>query len=676
MARASPLQAAFDLGEISPFVYGRIDNENYRRALARCENFVPMVQGPVTRRPGTKFVVEVKDSDSFTLLQRFEFSTTQAYVLEFGDLYVRFCTDHGQVVSGPPVEVVTPYTEAQLPNLRFVQSGDVLYIVHPSHAPRKLIRNSATSWTLTTITFMDGPYLPTNTSAVTLTPSATTGAITITASSATFLSTDVGRVVRILHGSTWGWARITAFTSTTQVSAAVGGTFGATTAQTGWRLGLWSATTGYPSAATFIEDRLAFSGSTIAPNRVDASKTGDYENFAPTSAAGAVASDNALSYTLLARSVNNVHWMTDNDKGIVMGTAGSEWILRPSTSLEALSPTNVSAKRATKNGCAAVAHVDMDRSIIYVQRGGRQIREFIYDFNVEGFRSPDVSIGGEHMTQTGIRQLAGAQIPQPTVWMVRNDGQLIGMTYDRDNDVTGWHRHILGGYSNEEQTEAAVVESVAVIPEPGGVYDEVWLVVRRLIGGVTKRYIEYFTKRWEDGDALEDSFYVDCGLTYDGAPATVITGLDHLEGQTVSILADGAVHIPLVVNAGSVTLRQESSVVHVGLPMASRLKTLPWEAGSADGTALGKTKRISRVSFWFMDTVGGRYGARLDRMNTIFARSDQDNMDAPPPLFSGQIGVSWDGGYDYEAPIWVEQTLPLPMTLIGIAPQLMTQDRA
>lgn len=675
MARAAPLQAAFDLGEISPFVYGRIDNESYRRALAYCQNFIPMVQGPVARRPGTKFVAEVKDSTRFTLLQRFEFSTTQAYVLEFGHLYVRFYTDHGQVVSGTPVEVVTPYTEAQLPSLRFVQSGDVLYIVHPSHAPRKLIRVSPTSWTLTAISFRDGPYLPLNATTTTITPSATTGTVTLTASAAIFAATDVGRVVRLSHTS-WGWARITGFTSATVVTALVGSPFAAATATTGWHLGAWSDTTGWPAAVTFFEDRLAFGGAPFNPQRIDASRTGDYENFAPTNMDRSVAADHALSYTLLARDVNSVRWMTDNDKGVVLGTVGAEWILRPSTSLEALSPTNVSAKRATNNGSANVAAVDMDRSIVYVQRGGRQVREFIYDFNVEGFRSPDVSVGGEHMTQTGIRQLAGAKTPQPTVWMVRNDGQLIGMTYDRDNNVVGWHRHVLGGYSNAARTAAAVVESVAVIPEPGGVYDEVWVVVRRNIGGNTKRYVEYFTKRWESGDTLKDSFFVDCGLTYDGTPALTITGLAHLNGQRVDILADGAVHPSLVVDAGEVTLRYEASKVHVGLPMTSILRTLPIEAGAADGTALGKTKRINRVTFWFMDTVGGKYGKDLEHLNVLFARADQDSMDAPPPLFSGQRGVSWDGGYDFEAPICLVQDQPLPMTLLAYSPMVVTQDRA
>ena len=672
MARAAPLQAAFDLGEISPLVWGRIDNDNYKRALALCYNFRPLVQGSLTRRGGTKFVVEVKNSNKFTLAQRFEFNTTQAYVLEFGDLYIRFCTDHGQVESaGTPVEVTTPYTEAQLPALRFVQSGDILYIAHPAHAPRKLVRNSATSWSLNTISFLDGPYLPTNVTSTTITPSSTTGSITLTASAALFAATDVGRVIRIKH-TNWAWFRVTAFTDSTHVTATAMTTTVASSSAT-WRLGLWSGTTGYPAACTFFEDRLAWSGSPLAPNRMDASKSGDYENMAPSDAAGTVAADSALSYTYLARTVNTVRWMIDNDKGVVIGTAGAEWMMRPSTSLEAMSPTNISAKRATKSGCADVAPVEMDRSIVYVQRGGRQIREFIYDYNVEGFRSPDVSLSGEHMTQSKIRQMAGAQTPQPTVWMVRYDGQLIGMTYDRDNDVTGWHRHVLGGAADGGN---AAVESVAVIPEPGGEYDEVWMIVRRTIGGVTKRYVEYMTKNWEYGDQLKDAFYVDCGLSYEGTPATIISGLDHLEGEMVSILADGAVHPSLQVDGGSVTLHDASSKVHVGFPMTSKMQTLPLEAGAADGTALAKTKRVNKVGVWFLDTVGGKYGQTESDLNLFLSRSDQDFMDAPPPMFTGQLSVLWDGDYDKEARMLIVQDQPFPMTVLAIAPQLVTQDGA
>jgi hypothetical protein len=276
MPKVSPIQNNFNGGELSPLLAGRVDFDQYRTSLKTCENFIPLVQGGLTRRPGTYFAAAVKTSTLKTRLVPFEFSTTQAYILEFGDQYIRFYMNNGRIeVAGVPVEVVTPYVEADLFQLRFTQSADVLYIVHPSYKPRTLTRTSHTSWTLANFAALDGPYLPTNILATTLTPSATTGTITITASVSVFSPTDVGRFVRIKHGTTWGYATITVYTDTQTVTAECATAFGATTASAFWRLGLWSDTTGYPAAVTFFEDRLWFGGAPRAPQRIDGSRTGN-----------------------------------------------------------------------------------------------------------------------------------------------------------------------------------------------------------------------------------------------------------------------------------------------------------------------------------------------------------------------------------------------------------------
>lgn len=760
MPKVSPIQSSFNAGELSPLLYGRVDFDLYKNALARCLNSMPYVQGGVARRPGTYFCDEVKDSSKATRVVSFKFSTTQAYIIEFGDQYIRFKRDNAPVLltgqditditqanpavvtysgadtyangdhvdisgvvgmtqvngrrftvanvnagantfelsgvdstgytayssGGTVAEVYTissPYLEADLFQLKFTQSADVLYITHPSYAPRKLTRTAHTSWTLSTITFIDGPYLPAHSGAVTMTPSGTTGAITITASSATFTAvTDVGRLIRIKHSSTWGYATITNVTSTTVVDATVVDAFGATTASTNWRLGLYSATTGYPACSTFYEDRLFFGGNTSNPQRIDGSKTGDYENFEPTAADGTVASDNAVSATLNSDDVQVIRWMKGEEKGLLIGTVEGEWIVRPSAQNEALSPTNIKAVQATAHGSANVQPVRAGKALLFLQKAGRKVREMAYVYEVDGFRSPDMTVLSEHITKGGVKELTFQQEPQSIVWAARNDGVLLGFTYERDQKVLGWHRHELGGYSNAGHTAAPVVESVAAIPSADGTRDEVWMVVKRYINGGTKRYIEYMEKMWEhDVDAQEDAFFVDCGLTYDGSPATSITGLYHLAGETVQVLADGATHPDVTVSStGVITLTRSASVVQVGYSYNSDGQLLRLDAGAADGTAQGKTQRSHRVVFRVLDALGLKVGANFNatgegKLTRITMRKSSDNAGEAVPLFTGDVETTWEGDYTTENYVCWRFDQPLPGTILAVMPQLHTQDR-
>lgn len=686
--KASPIQSSFNAGEFSPLVSAQVRFEKYKNAVALSENMIPIVQGGMTRRTGTMFVYEEEDSlyvvDGYVVdgyvessgksrLVPFEYSTTQAYVLEFGEATIRFYKDRGIIVSGvSPYSIASPYSFGDLFDLKFTQSADVLYITHPDYAPRKLTRTSHTSWTLSTISFTDGPYLPTNSSTTTITLGATSGSVSVTASSGIFASTDVGRHIRFKStGSTWGWLIITAYTSTTLVTATVQRSPAAATASADWRLGLWSETTGYPACVTFFEDRLFFAGNAYRPQRIDGSVVGDYENFAPTASDGVVADDNALAASLNANDVNVIRWMIDDEKGLLVGTVSGEWMVRPSSLSEAMTPTNIAAKRSTAFGSANLQAVRTGKASIYVQRAGRKARELAYVYEVDGFRSPDMTVLAEHVMEGGVTQFDYQQEPFSIVWFVRTDGQLIGLTYERDQDVLGWHRHIIGGSFG---TGDAVVESLAIIPTPDGSSDELWLIVKRDINGMTKRYVEYVTPRFDDDDTTAAHF-VDCGLEYDGAAVTMITGMDHLEGETLSVLADGASHPDVVVSGGSVTLARSASRVHLGLPYESNIETLRIEAGAADGTAQGKTKRIHRVNVRLYKTLGLQFGPDASTLDTLPFRTSADAMGNPPALFTGDKTVNWNSGYETEGQMYFRQDQPLPFTLLGLMPQLVTQDR-
>jgi hypothetical protein len=269
----------------------------------------------------------------------------------------------------------------------------------------------------------------------------------------------------------------------------------------------------------------------------------------------------------------------------------------------------------------------------------------------------------------GIKEMAYTQQPYPIVWSVRGDGVLLGMSYARDSDVIGWHQHVLGGTDAE-------VESICAVPSADQTADTLWLSVKRTIDGVTARHVEYMTPFWEEGDALADSFFVDAGLqTTFGSPVTSVSGLFHLEGETVAILADGATHPDKVVSNGAITLDREATTVTVGLSYAADGRTLRAEAGAADGTAQGKTKRLHRTTFRFWDTLGWKYGRDFDDLFDDFFRSGGDPMDSPPPIFTGDKSVNWPGGYDREGYVVFRHDQPLPATLVAIMPQLITQDR-
>lgn len=849
MPKVSPIVTNFSGGEFGPLVYGRVDSDRYRTGLAVVKNYVPTLQGPLDRRPGTSFVARSRSEIRKPRLIPFEFSTTQAYIIEMGPSYFRFYKDNGLItlsalnISGATnagtititcsghgysngdrvifsgvlgmtqlnnrefvitnsipasntfqlldIDGTTPidssgwyaytsggsvakiyeishsYAFSEFFEVKITQSADVLYLTHQSHPPRKLTRTGHTAWTLTDIDFLDGPYLASNTTSTTLTPSAFapgTG-VTLTASATTginggagFQTTDVGRLIRIKEGSTWGYVKITGRTSTTVVTVTVVNTLTNTSAKSTWRLGVWSATSGYPTCVVFFEDRLFLAGATDYSQRLDGSRSGDYENFAPSDTDGTITASHAVGYTLNANDVNSIRWMTSDEKGLLVGTVGGEWTVKPSTQNEALSPTNISAKKATSYGSANIQPVQSGKSTIFVQRSGKKVRDMSYFYDVDGFRASDLNVLSHHITGEGITQLGFMKEPQTIVWAVREDGVLLSMTYERDIESfkVGWSRHILGGTS-DAQGNFAEVDSVAVIPSADGLRDEVWVVVKRYIDGVARWHIEYITKFFEETDDQNDAYFVDGGATYDdpklcllfsidgsdritvttsgshgysngdsirlsgitggtgwvdnveGVTFTIenvtattfrlasffasgfssspegtvyvrklvstVQSINFLEGETVSVIADGAAVEDVEVYLGNITLPYPAATVHIGYPYNSDGKLLRLDAGAADGTAIGKTRRMHRVGMMLHRTMGLKVGRDFDSLDEIVFRDSSDIVSQATPLFSGIKTFEHDADYDLENQFCWRQSEPFPGKILAIMPQMVTQDR-
>ncbi len=742
----NPIQTNFTAGEVSQRMKGRVDIARYANGLQDSKNFLGLGQGPLTRRPGTRFVCPVKTESARGRLTEFEFSSVQAYVIELGNLYARFYKNHGQILNtGQPVtgatnaspivltvnahgysngqevvvkdvlgntnangrwivanqtvntfellnslgngayagggevasvvEIAMPYATADLPLLFFTQSADTLYICHRLYPPRKLTRASHTSWSTTEIAFQDGPYLSENTTGTTFTAGAATGNTTLTASATTgvnggdgFKTTDVGRLVRIRNGTSVGWAEITSWTSTTVVNIAIQSTV-STAALATWRLGAWSDTTGYPSCAVFHEQRLTFANSTAQPQTVWMSVSGEYENFAPSDTSAVVGDDNAVTYTIVSNRVNPIFWL-ESGPVLLIGSSGQEWQVKAGSINEPISPTNIQVTPQTSYGSRQIRSRRIGNATLFIQRSGRKVREMRYDFQIDGFTAKDLTLLSEHIIREGdyAVDVAYQQEPNSLYWTLRNDGKLAAMVYLPEQEIIGWYD---GQIAGSFQGGNAVVESIAAIPVPDATADEIWMTVKRTVNGVTRRYVEYMEAEFSptsptDKDSM---WFIDSGLSYDGGAATVFSGLDHLEGETVSIVADGSVRPAQVVVNGAITLATAANKVRAGLGYRSWLKTLAAEGGSAFGTAQGKIKRTGKVTVRLLDTLGLKYGVDLDSLHDLPFRKTGDPMDVSPPLFSGDKTFTLDGSYTTEGTYVIVQDDPLPMTILSLMPE-------
>lgn len=677
--RNNPIQTNFTSGELSPRLKGRVDVNRYNNGVAKLKNFVVFPQGGAARRTGTKFIREVKDSTKVTRLIPFEFSTIQAYILEFGHNYIRIFKDEGILTSGgSPVEVVTTYTEAQLFDIGFTQSADILYLVHPNHPPRKLSRTGPTTWTLTDITFLDGPYLSVNKTATTVTPSASSGTITLTASAALFASTDVGRFMRFEFSSKNGYVKITAFTSATVVTATVVGTLHTVSATKNWRFGAYCTSTGWPACVTFFQERLVFANTSNQPQTLWMSCSGDYENFMPSGVPGSdypttdstVNDDNAITYTIASNKVNAIRWL-DATSNLVIGTAGAEWIAKQASTADPLSPTNIQVLQQTTYGSDSVPVRRVGTSALFVQRSGRKIRELQYNFDVDAYIAKDVSILSEHLFTENNYTVDNTfqSEPDSIYWIAMQSGRLLGMTYLKEQEVIGFHQHEFGGAFNGG---LAVCESVACIPNVGATSDSLYVIIKRTINGSTKRYIEVVTDAFAPVNSLDKNnmWFVDSGLKYSGASTTTITGLTHLIGQTVAVVANGANRSTAVVNgSGQITLSRAATNVIVGLPYTSTIQTLPLEGGGQAGTAQGKQSRISSVTLRLLNSLGFQAGESETNLDRKEFRQAGDPMDSSPPLYTGDKSISLNQSYTTDRSFWIVQDLPYPLTVLSIMPE-------
>jgi len=853
MANVRSHKVSFGGGEISPEMFGRLDDAKYASGLATCRNFIIKPTGPAQNRAGFAFVREVKDSTKKVRLIPFTFNTDQTMIIEMGAGYFRFhtlgatLTDAGGFL---PYEISNPYAEADLFDIHYVQSADVLTLVHPSYEPRELRRLGPIDWTLEAINMT--PYLAAP-AGVTATAAGHTedkytydyvvtsvSADGITESVASAEASDAGNLFETGATVTIAWSAVTGASrynvykkqggvygyigSTTGLSiiddniapdlsltppiwdnvfsmageiqsvevtnggALYGSTCGAITTVTVhdslyytaipdsvtmsdptgagcvltpnwaeeypgaeiWHLGsvvvtaggsgytnptvsinggtqhpdwLWqqghsnsftvaknpnqvtlkvtdagggsgallqavvteeaisgvnvlnpgsgyvdpvvtvdyagggagallddpvlTSTGDYPGAVSYYEQRRVFGGSRACPQNIWMTRSGTETNFAYSLP---IRDDDRISFRVAAREANTIRHIVPLTQLILL-TAAAEWRVT-SINNDALTPSSIAVQPQSYIGASNVQPQIVNNTLIYGAARGGHVREMAFSWQASGFITGDLSLRAAHLFDNfEILDMAYAKAPIPILWFVSDTGYLLGLTYVPEQQVGAWHWHDTDG----------TFESCAVVAE--GREDVLYVVVQRTINGADVRYIERMASRQFVDQ--EDAFFVDSGLTYDGAPADEISGLDHLEGCTVNILADGAVHPPQLVTGGKIVLDVEASTVQVGLPITADIQTLPLALQVDAGFGQGRMKNINKGWLRVYRSSGIWMGPDVDHLVEAKQRTTELYGD-PPALKSEEIPLvlspSWtDGGQ-----VCVRQTDPLPLTIVSM----------
>jgi len=678
MANTRILQKSFSGGEISPEMFGRIDDTKYQAGLAICRNFIPKPQGPIQNRPGFGFVRAVKDSTKKVRLIPFTYSTTQTMVIEVGAGYFRFHTQGATLLPVPgaaPYEITNPYAEADLFDLHYVQSADVLTIVHPNYAPRELRRLAALNWTLTTISFaapIAAPASPTATATTVGAPATTMSysyVVTTIASDEVSESAQSAAATCTNNLFTTGCYNTIAWTAVSgaaryNVYKMQGGLYGYIGQTTGTSLkddnvapdlsktppiydAVFAATGDYPGAVSYFEQRRCFAGTTNKPQNIWMTKSGTESVM---SYSLPIRDDDRIAFRVAAREANTIRHIVPLTQLLLL-TSAAEWRVSPVNS-DAITPTTITVRPQSYVGANNVQPAVINNTLLYAAARGGHIRECAYNWQANGFISGDLSLRAPHLFDNyDISDMAYAKAPLPIVWFISTTGKLLGLTYVPEQQIGAWHWHDTDG----------TFESCAVVAE--GNEDILYCVIKRTINGADVRYVERMATRQFVDPA--DAFFVDAGLTYSGAAATTISGLTHLEGKTVNVLADGAVHPQCVVTSGAITLEQAASKVQIGLPITADAKTLPVAAGIDNGFAQGRYKNVNKAWLRVFRSSGIFIGP--DEYNLVEAKQrTTESYGSPPALKSEEIPIVLSPMWADSGQVFVRQSDPLPLTLASL----------
>lgn len=675
-------QKSFTGGVLSPALYSRNDLAKYAVGLKTLKNGFVRAEGCVSNRAGFELVCEVKNSDEKVRLIPFSFNTEQTYIIELGNKYARFIKDGAQIVDPEtllPVEIETPYLEKDLPNIKYAQSADVLTLCHNDYVPMELSRLSHYEWQLTPIDVQPQILAPTGLKAVWTggSENRTTYEYVVTAvKKETYEESNRSEIVSVVGEleASWGVTEYITITFETVENAVeyniyrnVNGVFGfvGTTSTTTFKddkiePDLTSTAPVFtnpfengnnPACVNYFQQRKVYACLKNSPQQLVTSQTSTNNNFNISRPLNAT---DSINMTLSEREVNEIrHIIALND--LIILTSGGEWKLNGSDGAFTASSSLVASPQSFY-GCSHVAPVVSGNMILFVQSGGSVIRDLGYTYVSDGYDGEELSIFANHLFEgKQVIDMAYSKEPYRILWCVMSDNTLNGLTYNKKQEVSGWHQHTTKGY----------FEAVSVIRE--GFEDIVYFVVRRLINGQTKRFIERMASRYVE--KTQDGTFLDCALKYEGTPISTIHGLEHLEGEKINLLADGCVILDKMVKNGCVELDYPASKIAAGLPYEFELETLNLEGESTHGlskivNSVNISVDKSREDFFIV----GTNGDIVQNSRSVKSVNDANY------LHSGNVEAFVFADYSDKATVHLKQIYPLPLTINSISLDITVAD--
>jgi len=650
MPRFVEFTTNFATGELDPLLRARVDLAAYNNALAKATNVLIQPQGGLRRRPGTKHIFELPNSSTPSAangvrLVSFQFSVSDSYMLCFTHNRMHVIKN-GVVqanINGTGNSYLTTTIASDIvDDMCWVQSADTLIVVHPDLQPVRITRTSDTAWTATTITFDSIPkYAFTQTitnPAATLTPSAVSGNVTLTAGSAVF---SAGNVNQYINVTTQGRARIVEYVSTTVVKAITEYPFfdTAAVASGGWELesgyvDVWSAGKGWPRTVSFHEGRLYFGGSKSRPSTVWGSKIGLFFDFVPTESLD----DDAVEATL---DTNDLNVITDiiSSRDFQVFTTGGEFYI-PQTGTDPVTPLTFTFKNVSRNGIKPGTRVQsVESGSIYIQRQGKSLNEFIFSDTQLTYITQRISLLSGHLLKgpqrVALRKASSTEEADLLLMTNTDDGSMGVFSIMRSQQVT----------SPSEFTTDGLFIDVGVD------VNAIYVVTQRVFNGTTRFFIELFGYE----------YFTDCAFV--GGAAASASSLPHV-AKALNVITDGSPQgNETVSGGGSVTFDRASTTSYeVGLPITVYVKTMPAEVKLQTGSRVSFKKRIVEISAIVNET----QNLIINNQPVAFRLFDNPLLDDPVPEFTGIKRVNGVLGYSREQSIELSQDLPLKMNLLGL----------
>lgn len=723
--QATVERVSFAGGELGKNARARSDLAKYQIALATMENYITMVEGGATRSPGTRFVLALKNETQIGRLVPFRLAQDDYYMLVLNGGLSRFVRAGGFVQNPDttPYEVAVPYSAADLESLRYAATGNTIYTADGVRFG-KLVRSGLLSWAYADVVPDGGPVDTQNLDqTITVKASAVSGNVNLTGVGNPFTAGMVGQVIRLDEpdlslvpewtadeagiaanaqrrwngnvyqssgGSagpnapthtdgaisagtgytTWtflhpgyGFVKITAFTDSNHVAGTAISRLPdsvVSNATYRWWPPAWTSEKGFPTVVAFSSPRMLIMRSDTAW----LSGINNPENLKVTGK-----DDDAIAFRLKSPDASLIHGNWAMFAGaLILGSSDLEWVIRAGTSLyDALTPTNINPIPDSDEGSIAQIPVRVDGGVMFIGKSGKRLHYGKIDPEGQGaqrFDPDEISVTARHIFAPGVKAMAWQRDPHRVLWMVMQDGTLAGLTFMPKQQVIAFHRH---------PRTNAFFEDVAVIPATAGGRDEVYFIVRRTINGQTHRYVEQLADFFEptdpDNPTPAGAWFLDCALSYSGAPISQVTNLAHLEGQEVAVLADGLMQKRKTVTGGKITLDRASSEILIGLPVRAELTDLPRNLNTQAGPTDGKEKTIAEGLFYFKDSAGGMVSCNDGEQEPV-TEAGRKKYGQPLTLYTGIKRIPIEGEYRTEAQLSLVNDDALPCTVLAMSPVL------